>query len=264
MSTFVANRKISRAGFTLIELLVVIAIIAILAAILFPVFARARENARRASCQSNLKQIGLGLIQYAQDYDERLPEASQDVLYDGRDFLWIDNIQPYVKSYEIFNCPSDTYSLPAAIQGVNGWPNGKARPQAQRSGNDGEVGSYALNRLYQDPGSNVHSPSGQALAALQSVSTTIWAADALASSNRGFFYCWAAGWQHPTLDTSTTPVSFRDQSGNGGVGALGERHLETLNLLFADGHVKAMKLSSVAGKTCAGTGCYSYFTIEDD
>lgn len=63
----------SKKGFTLIELLVVIAIIAILAAILFPVFARARENARRASCQSNLKQIGLGILQYAQDYDERYP-----------------------------------------------------------------------------------------------------------------------------------------------------------------------------------------------
>src|SRR5205809_4233116 len=63
----------TRRAFTLIELLVVIAIIAILAAILFPVFSRARENARRASCQSNLKQIGLGFLQYAQDYDERLP-----------------------------------------------------------------------------------------------------------------------------------------------------------------------------------------------
>ena len=60
-----------KSGFTLIELLVVIAIIAILAAMLFPVFARARENARRSSCQSNLKQIGLGLLQYSQDYDER-------------------------------------------------------------------------------------------------------------------------------------------------------------------------------------------------
>ena len=65
--------KRSHLGFTLIELLVVIAIIAILAAILFPVFARARENARRASCMSNLKQIGLGLMQYTQDYDEKYP-----------------------------------------------------------------------------------------------------------------------------------------------------------------------------------------------
>lgn len=72
--TFEAGpRRIPRRGFTLIELLVVIAIIALLAAILFPVFARARENARRASCQSNLKQIGLSVVQYTQDYDETFP-----------------------------------------------------------------------------------------------------------------------------------------------------------------------------------------------
>src|SRR5690606_6779733 len=73
MSNHISENSGAKRGFTLIELLVVIAIIAILAAILFPVFARARENARRASCQSNLKQIGLGLMQYTQDYDERLP-----------------------------------------------------------------------------------------------------------------------------------------------------------------------------------------------
>src|SRR5438093_9620550 len=69
------QRRNGKLGFTLIELLVVIAIIAILAAILFPVFARARENARRSSCQSNLKQLGLGFQMYTQDYDERLPAA---------------------------------------------------------------------------------------------------------------------------------------------------------------------------------------------
>src|SRR5437763_14432141 len=79
-------------GFTLIELLVVIAIIAILAAILFPVFARARENARRASCQSNQKQLGLGFLQYAQDYDERLPFHQN----------WAPQIYPYVKSTQIY------------------------------------------------------------------------------------------------------------------------------------------------------------------
>ena len=67
----------AKRGFTLIELLVVIAIISILAAILFPVFARARENARRASCQSNMKQAGLAFMQYTQDYDERLPQYAK-------------------------------------------------------------------------------------------------------------------------------------------------------------------------------------------
>src|SRR5690349_1235069 len=85
-------------GFTLIELLIVIAIIAILAAILFPVFARARENARRSSCQSNLKQIGLAFAQYTQDNDERLPMAYN--YYGGGTTgvprTWSGEIEPYL------------------------------------------------------------------------------------------------------------------------------------------------------------------------
>ena len=103
----------ARTAFTLIELLVVIAIIAILAAILFPVFARARENARRSSCQSNLKQIGLGLMQYTQDYDERFPPsnggtngASPDS--SGSWGLWRLPVDPYIKSTQIYRCPSSS------------------------------------------------------------------------------------------------------------------------------------------------------------
>src|SRR5215217_5547109 len=87
-----------RSAFTLIELLVVIAIISILAAILFPVFARARENARRASCQSNMKQIALGVLQYVQDYDERYPCRYMCATGDCNAFPyagWAEQIQPY-------------------------------------------------------------------------------------------------------------------------------------------------------------------------
>lgn len=107
-------------GFTLIELLVVIAIIAILAAILFPVFARARENARRTSCLGNVKQIGLGVMMYVQDYDEKFPLAngtrpgegtppggwadsySQSVSY----WYWANMVWPYTKNQQIYSCPS--------------------------------------------------------------------------------------------------------------------------------------------------------------
>ncbi len=91
-------------GFTLIELLVVIAIIAILAAILFPVFARARENARRASCMSNLKQVGLTMMQYTQDYDERYPYG---VPANWKGIGWAGMIYPYAKSAQVFVCPDD-------------------------------------------------------------------------------------------------------------------------------------------------------------
>src|SRR6056297_580676 len=89
-------------GFTLIELLVVIAIIAILAAILFPVFARAREKARQASCLSNAKQLGLGFMMYVQDYDERLP-AVYVWLPEG---YWAQLIYPYVENHQVYQCPS--------------------------------------------------------------------------------------------------------------------------------------------------------------
>src|SRR5579871_1952211 len=108
-----------RHGFTLIELLVVIAIIAILAAILFPVFARAREQARRTSCLSNEKQIGLALFMYAQDVDETLPERYGDccgaaTYYDyetvngvGYERTWKAMHNPYIKSKDVYKCPSN-------------------------------------------------------------------------------------------------------------------------------------------------------------
>jgi prepilin-type N-terminal cleavage/methylation domain-containing protein/prepilin-type processing-associated H-X9-DG protein len=96
--------RIERAAFTLIEVLIVIAIIALLAAILFPVFSRARENARRTSCQSNLKQIGLGIMQYIQDYDERTPATENS---GGSSRGWVGRLMPYINSTQVFICPSD-------------------------------------------------------------------------------------------------------------------------------------------------------------
>lgn len=95
-------------GFTLIELLVVIAIIAILAAILFPVFAKAREKARQTTCSNNVKQIATGLTMYFQDYDEQLP-GGYAVNWDGTYSIggFVDPIAPYLKNTQIFVCPSD-------------------------------------------------------------------------------------------------------------------------------------------------------------
>jgi len=95
----------TRRGFTLIELLVVIAIIAILAAILFPVFAKVREKARQTSCLSNQKQLALSFIEYSEDYDETLPMGDKD-----SGVGWAQQIYPYVKSNGVFHCPDDTSS----------------------------------------------------------------------------------------------------------------------------------------------------------
>lgn len=137
--TFVdcAQKHDVKRAFTLIELLVVIAIIAILAAILFPVFGRARENARKSACQSNLKQLGLAWMQYAQDYDERVVPWSAtgcsaecfsgQVVPNPNAFIWQEILQPYIKSTQLLRCPSvqsvtSTYTYSAAIGGANPAP----------------------------------------------------------------------------------------------------------------------------------------------
>jgi len=106
----------SSLGFTLIELLVVIAIIAILAAILFPVFAQAREMARRTSCLSNMKQLSLGWAMYTQDYDEKVVLNNPDALWsptfpNDASAYWFGRIYPYVKNYQAMACPDDTRSF---------------------------------------------------------------------------------------------------------------------------------------------------------
>src|SRR5262245_60738851 len=114
-------RNASQRAFTLVELLVVIAIIALLSAILFPIFSQSLENARRSSCQSNIRFIGLAIRQYAQDYDERLPHVSVNDtgVSASVPYGWADATMPYIKIAAQFQCPSDRSSL-AIDAGSNG------------------------------------------------------------------------------------------------------------------------------------------------
>ena len=147
-----------RAGFTLIELLIVIAIIGLLAAILFPVFARARENARRATCQSNLKQLGIGLIQYTQDNDGTLVSYTYGlgdfgVSYSGSGssqagvaWKWMDCIYPYVKNTQVYNCPDNTDAV-GHTSSYQYNPPGSGL-DATFPTNPGAYGSYVINGVY--------------------------------------------------------------------------------------------------------------------
>lgn len=201
-----------RKGFTLIELLVVIAIIAILAAILFPVFARARENARRSSCQSNLKQIALGVAQYSQDYDEKFPMyAAAHTAERG----WSILLDPYLKSSQILQCPSDAAAAPTATN-ADGWVD------------------YAYNI---DLGYN-GAPEGMSLAALTQTTLTVMLVDE-SQSGAGDARHWSAGCVAKDNTDTTCPAglaTFR--------GTKTDIHLDGQNYAFTDGHVKWYKAAS--------------------
>jgi prepilin-type N-terminal cleavage/methylation domain-containing protein/prepilin-type processing-associated H-X9-DG protein len=214
LSKFHEGKICRKKAFTLIELLVVIAIIAILSAILFPVFARARENARRASCLSNLKQLALGFMQYTQDYDEKYPIYSSGSTA-RLPYGWADMIQPYVKSEQILHCPSDTstYANPSPI--TRGYT------------------SYAYNLSFGFD--NVTSSAkGMSIATLSQSSLTVLlvdeGGDGGASINDGAAH-WSAGAGSFSTASTRSP---------GKAIFLGKvtQHLNGTNYAFADGHVK--------------------------
>lgn len=226
-----------RNGFTLIELLVVIAIIAILAAILFPVFARARENARKSSCQSNLKQIGIGFAMYSQDYDEYIAPSSLNHV--GLGIVWWGYlIQPYLKNSQVLKCPS--YGNPQATAGV-GWPgaancacaNTYWRLRAGYGTNYGDTG-----RLNPWP-----VPSNRPLAQIVDTTGTILVTEST---------CVVAS--PPGVWPSDTPANL----------AASLRHMGGANVLFVDGHVKWLAEGKMDPCTLGGPARGMWTITEND
>ncbi|BDI33146.1 hypothetical protein CCAX7_51970 [Capsulimonas corticalis] len=265
-------------GFTLIELLVVIAIIAILSAILFPVFAQAREKARSISCLSNLKQIGVAFLQYNQDSDEYFPGLYQGN-WNSSTGRWMDSIQPYIKSTQVFNCPSDSNAANKYI------PNRGLLDLSAT--NVGGFGSYAASNAYWGNGGNAGGSqwagpmSGaqnvtDALPAIESPSTTFLAGD----GNGSFQLSWAFNAQQPTaIDAASTPPNTlhgTDATNTNLEGMLVARHQNRTNVIFCDGHAKSMTLSSLlttSAQTTTTCGTWEtptnhcglvYFTRADD
>jgi prepilin-type N-terminal cleavage/methylation domain-containing protein/prepilin-type processing-associated H-X9-DG protein len=220
------ERAKKRCGFTLIELLVVIAIIAILAAILFPVFAKAREKARTASCQSNLKQLATAFHMYAQDYDERFP-PSHDWVCGSTGRTWRNRIFPYVKNTQVFVCPSATNlnTFSATVDCDTSQTGGYSMPYTHAYG----VGGVSLPM----------GGGGKAMADIAAPAETILLQDGGGSFVDG------------DANRDTTHGYIRTD-------AASQRHNDGANYAFVDGHVKWLRPTNI---TCTPAKCM--WTIAD-
>jgi len=225
-------------GFTLIELLVVIAIIAILAAILFPVFARAREKARQASCLSNVKELGLAVHMYVQDYDEMYCTAWY-VSNDDMGYIWADCLDPYIQNLQILTCPSD----PAHGGRRYGRPNSRGFDNIDRD----HLG-YAWNsNYYGSTPPNATSPRKCAVAKVvlpaETINLTDWSGSFESDSSNSI----SAGFTvQPVLKSVY-------------------RHNEQCNVLFCDGHAKSLPQGGICQThNVGGNNIYYLFTIEED
>jgi prepilin-type N-terminal cleavage/methylation domain-containing protein/prepilin-type processing-associated H-X9-DG protein len=225
-----------RKAFTLIELLVVIAIIAILAAILFPVFAKAREKARQASCMSNEKQIGLALQQYAQDYDETYCGAWKPGAYGSR-VGFAELVYPYVKSAQVFICPSSGHDQSQMVRwyywdwGSNGQP---VNPDVQAGT------SYSYNGL---------ASNNPSIGTTQAWNDAIGAPMAAVQEPAATIQVYEGRWELNVWGVWDTDVvgNYYGLQWNGNVenpGRIAKNHTDGYNILWYDGHVKWVQHSN--------------------
>jgi prepilin-type N-terminal cleavage/methylation domain-containing protein/prepilin-type processing-associated H-X9-DG protein len=244
------KRRVTR-GFTLIELLVVIAIIAILAAILFPVFAQAREAARKVSCASNLRQLGMGVRMYDQDYDEKYPYWNWGNSGQGggsMSSLWHVAIFPYVKNTGIYACPSDSQRWGQATTDLYWWSVPKAQRQLEgpmfetpglgpTGGEDRIVVSYGIGETFHNQGwgeSALPAPASTAmLSEAPCLLGDLWGIDNRPGARIAMRFA--------ASKTAAAPWGTGDVFQWNPAWDVATRHSGGLNVAYADGHVKWIK-----------------------
>jgi prepilin-type N-terminal cleavage/methylation domain-containing protein/prepilin-type processing-associated H-X9-DG protein len=251
------RRNEAKKGFTLIELLVVIAIIAILAAILFPVFARARENARKSSCQNNLKQLALGFKQYINDFDERFPlvavtNNTASTTY-APPYGWADALQPYIRNTQVYQCPSDSAEgseISSDFGFSDYWYNRNFVRNVPRGtaviitgANESMLGSVAQTVISGDGGSLQGTNTGTARYAICGDGANLTGTGAIPSSGApgandngtgtGADACGAA-------PPSVVPPGAAQLGGPASFPSA-QIHLDGANFAYADGHVKWLR-----------------------
>lgn len=242
----------TRRGFTLIELLVVIAIIAILAAILFPVFAKAREKARQASCASNEKQLALGFLQYEQDNDEQMPDC--DIWGQG----WAGKIYTYVKSAGVYGCPDDPTQPNPGLSKLSYALNSNMLPSTIAGGGNTYTGSSTSNSLASQngPANTVllfeiqgSSSTGNGVPGVDVTSPNEYASGTgTGSISGGCGQGLTTNYCHAKYATGLiSGYALPNWSGTLGV------HSDGANYAAADGHVKWVRPSLVSGGLSAAS-----------